>query len=66
MGQVVFNCSFQVLKDFNERILEITGKDGIEFITEIDEAPSIEDLEGSINNLVVYDDVMLDNQKTNR
>ena len=44
---------YQVLKDFNERILEITGKDGIEFITEINEAPSVEDLDSSINNLVV-------------
>ena len=54
---------YQVLKDFNERILEITGKDGIEFITEIDEAPSVEDLDRSVNNLVVYYDVMLDNKK---
>ena len=54
---------YQVLKDFNERILEITGENGIEFITDIDEAPSLDDLDREIRNLVVYDDVMLDKQK---
>ncbi len=33
-----------------------------DFITDIDEAPSVDDLDGFINNLVVYDDVMLDKQ----
>ena len=53
---------YQVLKDFNERIVEITGENGIEFITDMDEAPSVDDLDREINNLVVYDDVMLDKQ----
>jgi hypothetical protein len=54
---------YEVLKDFNENASEIAGEDVIEFITDIDEAPSVEDLDGSINNMVVYDDVMLDKQK---
>ena len=54
---------YKVLKDFNENASEIAGDDVVEFITDIDEAPSVEDIDGSINNLVVYDDVMLDNQK---
>ena len=37
----------------------------IEFITDIDDAPSVQDLDWSINNLVAYDDVMLDNRKEN-
>ena len=49
------------VKDFNENASEIKGENVIEFITDINDAPSIEDLDGSINNLVVYDDVMLDN-----
>ena len=52
-----------MLKDLNENASEIAGEGIIEFITDIDEAPSVEDLDGSINNLVVYDDVMLDKQK---
>jgi hypothetical protein len=47
----------------NEKALEEKGENVIEFITDIDDAPSVEELDGSINNLVVYDDVMLDNQK---
>ena len=54
---------YEVLKDFNENASEIAGEGIIELITDIDEAPSVEDLDGSINYLVVYDDVMLDNQK---
>ena len=54
---------YEVLKDFNENASEIAGESIIEFITDINEAPSIDDIDGSVNNLVVYDDVMLDNQK---
>jgi hypothetical protein len=52
----------QVLKDFNETASEITGCDVVEFITDINEAPHADDLDGSINNMIVYDDVMLDKQ----
>ena len=55
---------YEVLKDFNENASEIKGENVIEFITDIDDAPSVEDLDGEINNLVVYDDLMLDKQKT--
>ena len=55
---------YEVLKDFNENTSKIAGEGIIEFITDINDAPSVEDLDGSVNNLVVYDDVMLDNQKT--
>ena len=54
---------YEVLKDFNDNASTITGESVIEFITDIDEAPSIDDIDGSVNNLVVYDDVMLDKQK---
>ena len=54
---------YQVLTDYNERAKEIAGEDVIEIITDIDEAPLVDDLDGDINNLVVYDDVMLDKQK---
>ena len=54
---------YEVLKDFNENAATIAGENVIEFITDIDEAPSIDDIDGGVNNLVVYDDVMLDNQK---
>ncbi len=54
---------YEVLKDFNENASEIKGESVIDFITDIDDAPSVDDLDGDINNLVVYDDVMLDNQK---
>jgi hypothetical protein len=54
---------YEVLKDFNENASEITGENVIEFITDINDAPSVEDIDGSVNNLVVYDDVMLDNKK---
>ena len=53
---------YKVLKDFNERILEIKGEDGIDFITDISEAPQVDNLDASINNLIAYDDVMLDKQ----
>jgi hypothetical protein len=54
---------YDVLKDFNEnaKLLDEDGND-IGFITDIDDAPSVDDLDGCINNLVVYDDVMLDKQ----
>jgi hypothetical protein len=42
-----------------ESSAEITGDNIIELITDIDESPSPEDLDRNINNLVVYDDVML-------
>jgi len=54
---------YQVLKDYNENASEITGENVVDVITDIDEAPSVEDLDGRINNLVVYDDIMLDNKK---
>ena len=54
---------YEVLKDFNENASEIKGENVIEFITDINDAPSVDDLDGSINNLVVSDDVMLDNKK---
>jgi hypothetical protein len=54
---------YEVLKDFNENASEIKGENVIEFITDINDAPSVEDINGSINNSVLYDDVMLDNQK---
>ena len=54
---------YQVLKDYNENAKDIAGDDVIEFITDIDESPAVEDLDESINNMVVYDDVMLDKQK---
>ena len=55
---------YEVLKDFNDNATEITENNVIEFITDINDAPSIDDIDGSVNNLVVYDDVMLDNKKT--
>ena len=48
---------YEVLKDMNEKALKKKGENIIEFITDIDDAPSVEELDGSINNLVVYDDV---------
>jgi hypothetical protein len=54
---------YEVLKAFNENASEIAEENVIEFITDITEAPSIDEIDGSINNLVVYDDVMLDNHK---
>ena len=54
---------YQVLKDYNETASEIAEDEVIKFIIDIDEAPSIEDIDGGIDNLVVYDDVMLDKQK---
>jgi len=54
---------YEVLKDYNDNATDIKGENVIEFITDIEEAPSVEDLDGDINNLVVYDDVMLDKQK---
>ena len=54
---------YQVLKDFNKTVLENVGENVVEFITVIEEAPSVEDLDGRVSNLVVYDDVMLDKQK---
>ncbi len=55
---------YEVLKDFNEKAKSVNkdGDDIIDFITDIDEAPSVDELDGFINNLVVYDDVMLDKQ----
>jgi len=54
---------YEVLKDFNENAKSLNeDSDVIDFITDIDEAPSVDDLDGRINNLVVYDDVMLDKQ----
>ena len=53
---------YEVLKEFNENARLLSGDDIIDFITDIDEAPSVDDLDGFINNLVVYDDVMLDKQ----
>ena len=52
-----------MLKDFTEKVKSEIDEDIIEFITDIEEAQSIDDINGSINNLVVYDDIMLDNQK---
>ena len=54
---------YQVLKDYNETASEIAGDDVVEFITDIEEAPHIDDLTDGINNMIVYDDVMLDKQK---
>jgi DNA polymerase III delta prime subunit len=56
---------YEVLKDFNENenASEIKGENIIEFITDIDDAPSVGDLDADINNVVAYDDVMLDNKK---
>ena len=54
---------YKVLKDFSENASEIKGENVIEFITDINDAPSVEDLDGSINNLVAYNDVMIDNKK---
>ena len=54
---------YQVLNDFNETVSENVGENAVEFITDIEEAPSVEDLDGRVNNLVVYDDVMLEKQK---
>ena len=51
---------YQVLKDYNERAKDIADDDVIEFITDIDESPAVEDLDESINNMIVYDDVMLE------
>ncbi len=53
---------YEVLKDFNQNAKLLDKNDIIDFITDIDEAPSVDDLDGFINNLVVYDDVMLDKQ----
>jgi hypothetical protein len=39
---------YQVLKDFNESSKMINSNDVFEFITDIDEAPSVEDIDGSI------------------
>ena len=52
-----------MLKDFNETATENAGYDVVEFITDIDEALHIDDLDASINNMIVYNDVMLDKQK---
>ena len=57
---------YEVLKDFIENSSEITENNVIEFITDINDAPSIDDIDGGVNNLVVYDDVMLDNKKNPR
>ena len=54
---------YQVLKDFNETATENAGYVVVEFITYVDEAPHINDLDSSMANMVVYDDVMLDKQK---
>ena len=53
---------YQVLKDFNETATENAVYNVVEFITDINEAPHIDDLDASINNMIVYDDVMLDKQ----
>jgi hypothetical protein len=51
-----------VLKDFSKEAKSEIHVDIIEFITDIEEAPIIDVIDGCINNLVAYDDVMLDNQ----
>jgi len=58
---------YNVLKDFNEnakhaKLLDEDGNDISDFVTNIDDASSVDDLDGCNNNLVVYDDVMLDKQ----
>ena len=55
--------TYDVLKDFNETATKSAGYNVVEFITDINDAPSIEDLDVSIKNMIVYDDVMLDKQK---
>ena len=57
---------YQVLNYFNEKIVEITGEHWIEFITDIDEAPSLEDLDGSKNKLIVFDDDNVGSRKEPR
>jgi len=44
---------YQVLKDFNETATESAGYNVVEFITDIEEAPHIDDLESSIANMIV-------------
>ena len=41
---------YQVLKDYNDNASEIKGENIIEFVTDIDDASSVEDLDGDINN----------------
>ena len=53
---------YKVLKDFSKEAKSEIHVDIIEFITDIEEAPIIDVIDGCINNLVAYDDVMLDNQ----
>ena len=69
MGYVVFSCTicryqrcYKIFDDCNEnaRLLSEESNDSIEFITDIDEAQSVNDLDGSIYNLAVYVDVIVD------
>ena len=55
-----------MIKDYNENASEIAGEDVVEVITDIKEAPSEEELNGCVNNLAVYNGVMLDKQKKSR
>ena len=52
---------YEDLKEFNEKAKSEIDENIIDFVTDIEEAPCIDDIDGSINNLVVYDDIMLDN-----
>ena len=58
---------YDVIKEFNESAKEISydGDDIVEFITDIDEAPSVDYIDGSISNLVVYD-ALYTNTKSNQ
>ena len=61
IGQIVDDQRCQdVLKFFNERATLISDKDFIEFSTDTEDALSVDSTDGSINNLVLFDDVMLD------
>ncbi len=43
---------YEVLKDFNQNAKLLDKNDIIDSITDIDEAPSVDELDGFINNLV--------------
>ena len=54
---------YLVLIFFNETASENVGYNDVEFITDVTESSHVDDLDISINHMIVYDDVMLDNQK---
>ena len=54
---------YQVLKDYDENASEIAEEEVIKFIIDIEEPTSIENIDAGVNNLVVYNDVILDTQK---